>query len=536
MDDPATNPSSWRVLRDRLRFVAARGVVALILLVPLDLLCGVLWPDPPIQRHSNLDRTAISMTMTLPIDVGEDLRRIRFTFEPDDMSRMVFVVLGLSQSLLTDTFQALAVSALPDVPSAFLRFADGRLQSQHSLPEIRWTFSKSEIEITFRDDVIEVKQDGAVAGVVPHAPIGSSSVRMALYPNRVLARHATTYEVLSDVEIETTQGGETTTHRMRRPWSAQWARLLLFLIVGLGVFLNRRTFPRLRRFLKAFFTLLLAFAVIFFWHQVFCFHIENWHDPYRNEDGSFTVDSFRSVEEIQIKHRKVRIQPEAGTATVLAFGGSTTMGDPYDPVLRFDYPSQLEDLLRDSPAFAGESLRVVNFGNLANDLTDMLQLLDPMVALFHPRVVILSSVINNYWRINPLVMVAQIGGFSRTRADVGDEDLESYRDQLEQVVEICSKYGAKPLWIEEFVDIHFFHGDNILGCHQRILREVAEERDVDLLLFQDEVDKNPNRLIFYEFVHPNALGYRHLADRLLAWFEANADAVLEPGRVEGGDP
>ena len=52
--------------------------------------------------------------------------RIRFRFTPDEKTGLVCFKFGLKQSQLKDNFQALGISALPELPSHYLWFDQGQ--------------------------------------------------------------------------------------------------------------------------------------------------------------------------------------------------------------------------------------------------------------------------------------------------------------------------------------------------------------------------------------------------------------------------
>ena len=169
---------------------------------------------------------------------------------------------------------------------------------------------------------------------------------------------------------------------------------------------------------------------------------------------------------------------------VLAFGDSLTagLGVPQSQA----YPALLESRLRAD----GYPHRVVNAGVSGETTAGGLRRVDWAIRL-RPEIVILELGVNDALR---------------------GQDLAVTRGNLEQLVERFQSSGAKVLLAGMRLPPNY--GPRYTGEFQRMYESVAKRRGVPLIpFFLDGVAGDP-ALNLADGIHPNAAGYRIVADRV----------------------
>lgn len=532
---PPRQPPFPRRWLERLRAFSQRPFVALCFSVVLtallfsliDLGVSLTWPCA-VQTYAGRLRDDVDVA---PVWARygrsiADVKSMNLKFKPSEDHHAVFLLFAVSGREARDSFDALTMSGSPSLPSSFIRYRNGRQTQVRLLPALRTPLESSDFVLDFSPSRVQVSQDGRAAVELSVDPT-MTEMYVALYPQWPMMR--LTRHLLDEVHISRVELKSGEVQTFPGPWRHSlwrhgiWLALLALLLAS----------GRLRRRLAAvMLTLVLGcyglLVLAFLWFML-TQNMHDWTEPFK-VDGVLDPKRLLAAKSITIKDATVQIRHDPKLIDVMAFGGSTTRGDPFRDESRNSYPAQLEDMLNASTAFGGRKFQVMNLGNLGNNLEENLEIMEPMVAGLHPRVVILSSVINNYYSMAPWAMVAHATGHPSVQHTATAEQLKEYAGRLRQAVKICRDNGAQPVWIEEFVDARYFGGDAFIKPLQRTLAEVAAAEQVPLLRFQDEIDRDPDRLIFWEFIHLRKVGYRRMATRLLEWFQSpeGRRAALDP--------
>jgi len=498
--------------------------VALFVIVDLGLV--LFWPFPVRILNNHNDATNFRQFDCVMPGYNNRVEQITFRFNPIARANVVSLVFNLKTGLLSDAFYVLMISAHPDIPSAWYRYQEGRVAETIFLPELAPGFRSAGFKLKFAEGQLIIYEKDRLIKIIETTPeIGLTGI--GFYPSHKMGVKYLRSGVVADLKISTIEREGVKT---RQAWPL-WILLLLRIGLFLGLFyvmvLSRSRFSKklLRGLTILAWVMVISFCalVVFSWAT---FHCGDWREPYEDE-GRFNPEKLVQAQEITIKHRKLKIDRNPRLTNIMAFGGSTTMGDPYEPETKYDYPAQLQDMLNRSSDFEDHRFQVINLGNLGATLSEMLIFAEAAVASTRPTVVILHSVINNYYESCPPIMAAHILGFHTARVHVRPNDLAEYRNNLNKFISICRKYKAQPLLMEESFDKYFFDGENPLQQHQQVLRDVSREQGIPFIPLHQEMNDNPNRFIHYEWVHMSAIGYRMLADRIFTWMKANVDLVTD---------
>lgn len=523
-------PRLTRLARAISRRVPSRASVARTLkflgiamvVLAFDFGAEALWPYP---LHHDIGPDTVRVAPSFRRFDGDThgLAKIRFHLRPNQRTRAVNVFFGLDSELVGATFDHLFVSAIPGVPSAVQRFQQGRLVERIDLPEVPLDPRLLRVGVRLEHDQLVLVRDGVPSPPVPLA-VNGRTLSLSLYPSYPAARYRADYDRLEKLRIEIQRDGERSVYRGFGTWTGWWGRCVLLLALVSFLWWRSVESRRWRIGLIAIpcvifgvpLTLVLGSAVRGPW---------SGGDEQYFDAKEFNVDRF-------LAKREQGVTWSPGDVTVLSFGGSTTEGSPYDrPTDAYDYPHRLEAALRDSPELGDHHPVVMNLGRVGVSFHSIVRVMDKLLPRVRPRVVTLSSVYNNAFGFNVIGLLAHVTGHPGADVSTFSGNLESFEHALVCIDSLTRGNGGIPLWIEEFVDVHYFGDRDILAPYHELLARVAAERGVDVVRMQDDVTRNPNRLTFFEYVHPSSLGYQWMADRLAAWFLAHRDAVLAPTPV-----
>ncbi|WP_457597221.1 arylesterase [Hydrogenimonas sp.] len=171
---------------------------------------------------------------------------------------------------------------------------------------------------------------------------------------------------------------------------------------------------------------------------------------------------------------------------ILAFGDSLTAGVGAPP--GEGYPEQLSRML---------GVEVINAGKSGETTAQGLKRLDSVLRKYRPTVVLLEEGANDILRGRRHAVVAK---------------------NLVWMIKKIRKYGAKPVLIG-FPDPDML--DLMIGSDLGFYEEVAEKSGADYIrdVF-GEVLRDPE-LKSDDFVHPNARGYRIVAEKIYQYFMEN---------------
>ncbi len=507
-------PSRVSIART-LRFLGIAMVV-----LAFDFAAEALWPYP-LGHDIGPDTPRVAPSFRRFDGDTHGLTKIRFHLRPNARTRAVNVFFGLDGGeLVNATFDHLFVSAIPEVPSALQRYEQGRLVERIELPAVPLDPRRLRVGIRFDHDQLVLVREGVAAPPVPLA-LNGRSVSMSLYPSYPSARYRADFDRLENLRFEVERDGKRSVYRGFGAWTGWWGRCVL--LVALVLFLWRRsaTSRRWRIGLIAIPSVVLGVPLALVLGSAVRGPWSGGDEEYFDAK-EFNVDRF-----LARKEQGVTWSP--GDLTVLSFGGSTTEGSPYDrPTDAYDYPHRLEAGLRASPVFRDHHPVVMNLGRVGVSFHSIVRVMDKLLPRVRPRVVTLSSVYNNAFGFKVLALLAHVTGHPGADVSTFSGNLESFEHALVCIDTLTRGNGAVPLWIEEFVDVRYFGDRDLLAPYHELLARVAAERGVDVVRMQDDVTRDPNRLLFFEYVHPSSLGYQWMADRLENWFTAHSDAVLNP--------
>ena len=129
------------------------------------------------------------------------------------------------------------------------------------------------------------------------------------------------------------------------------------------------------------------------------------------------------------------LNPEA--ITLLAFGGSTTHGFPYDRE-RWPWPQQLETMLNTFLKSHGKEAQVVNLGYIG-EFMDMNfpPLIRPFLEEVKPEAILINCLINDYSQQRGVTTLRHHLGDWRYRTKDRPGTLEAYLERLERVIKLC---------------------------------------------------------------------------------------------------
>ncbi|MBK7974118.1 MAG: SGNH/GDSL hydrolase family protein [Deltaproteobacteria bacterium] len=527
-DGAALAAPRWRRLRARLTRVLpsrtglARGlrIVGIVLIVVgADFAAEALWPYP---LHHWIDEASprISPSYRRFAEPTDGLARVAFHLRPTARTRAVTLYFGLDGELIESSFESLFLSAIPGMPSAYQRFRDGQLVERVELGDAPGAAAPVRFQVRFEGERLVVVRDGVVLPAVPFT-LGARSLGFALYPSYPAARYRADYDRIEKLRFVLERGGERSVVRGWGPWTGWWGRPFFLAAIAIGLWWKSNRSRAARVALVALPSTLLALPTVLVLMTAI-------RGPWAAKDERFfDANGFRLERYLASRGHA---QPLPADAIVVAsFGGSSTEGDPYDrPTDTYDYPSRLQALLRGTDGYRDREVEVLNMGKVGVSFDSIIQIMDDVLPRVRPRVITLSSVYNNAFGFKVTSIFAHVTGHPGADASGFGPNFESFEHALGCIADLTRGNGATPLWIEEFVDRRYFLDRDLLGEYQALLARVASERGVDLVRFQDDVDREPNRLLFFEYVHPTSLGYDWMARRLGEWFVANREKVLAP--------
>ncbi len=513
-----------RIVETVLALAITSGAVVL-----LDFAVSVAWPSPLAGDLVQL-RPRLAPSLRLLLARDQVLDELRFDLAPNRRTRMVRVVFGLDHELVDDELAVLSLSAIPELPSELVWIESGRTARVERLPEVRAGFTASRFRLRLHDGVLAIEQDGRDAGTIAFAP-PAGPVHLALYPSYPMAYLRADFDRLKDLAVRWHDAAGSHQREAWRPWLASPLRPVALASFALLGFVRLRRWRCLRRAAAATSASALALVVgtILF--------APRWC-PSSDEQGPYQVDGRFDATRFAAAHG-LDAPAAAPRLTLVAFGGSTTAGDPFEAGEGFDYPARLERRLAQSPTFAARTVRVANAAKVGLSLTSIDAILAPVIEAARPQAVMLSSVYNNLFDFDIRVasdqrlamdtsittLFAHIFGRPWVELRIAPASLDLYEAGLRCFAGIAAAHQVEALWIEEPIDRYYFGGANPTAPFQQILVRVAEELRVPIVRLQEEADRDSDRLRFYEYIHLTTLGYDWVAASLAAWFEAHPELV-----------
>jgi sugar phosphate isomerase/epimerase len=148
--------------------------------------------------------------------------------------------------------------------------------------------------------------------------------------------------------------------------------------------------------------------------------------------------------------------------------------------------------------------------------------------------VVVDCVINNYYTYRPTETAWHGLGLWSYRAKGEDaRGLVEYRAHWRRVIALIKDAGARPVVVIPALDNDAFPDGSPMAVWQEAAAEEAGALGATVVDTRPIFDAAPGRWIWWEFMHPNRLGYalvaRAVADALLAdavlWERADATVV-----------
>ncbi|MDP8222922.1 MAG: hypothetical protein P9L99_06145 [Candidatus Lernaella stagnicola] len=249
--------------------------------------------------------------------------------------------------------------------------------------------------------------------------------------------------------------------------------------------------------------------------------------------GGFDVEGFKRKPVLRRNGERVEVDLGENVDRVIAFGGSTTHGVPYFRG-EYDWPTQLEGLLKTRRRVAGREWQVTNLGFVGNYLkTNFPDEIGAFFEVTKPRAIVINSVINEYYKNRPYDNLWQSLGYWKRQTADRAEGLEEYRAELERAIEISKKYCDVVAVVEPPVDSYYFRG-NPWAAWQGAMKDVAKEKGAIVVELQERFDETQQRFVFFEYMHETLQGYRWIAESVFEALEKRSALFLDEADVESG--
>lgn len=460
----------------------------------------------------------------------EAIRLAELDFRPSDRARSLILLLDCAD--IEGDYEWLRLSSRPEISSGIFTVRRGKISDQTlwTLPagekyRIKLRFDYSRLDLEVNDQLIHRQpyEKGVhtldflffpvpIINFFPHVAIGNIRIVTA---GRA-GSPAKTWESLSD--------------RTRAIGAAFAALGAWALVLSLFAWSLRRW--RRHRGLMLLFNLVfsgwllipLLLAVLFFANR----SAMKTQCPYGVffTAGQFNRERFQARPALYgrpfvLNPRHVRI---------FAFGESTTVGEPYPPGT-YDWPTQLQKIIDHEKPFGDIATEVYNLGYSGSHLQT---LIPPGSAPFFeatkPQIVILHTMINSYLDITEMNFVSgQIFGLKSPEAAFrfNQDGLNRYAAHLDQTLKTLVSAGALPVMIVPELDKTLFQG-NPLAPLQAVAVTLAQKYNAPLVMQEDANRKAGEQPLYHEFVHPNKIGYRLLAQAVYDEIAKNKDRVARP--------
>jgi hypothetical protein len=231
------------------------------------------------------------------------------------------------------------------------------------------------------------------------------------------------------------------------------------------------------------------------------------------KENRFDAASFLAHPVLRRGGKIIPVNMDPAVRRILVFGGSTSYGFPYESG-NFDWPTRLGAMLDQRFAASGPRFQVVNLAFNGNYMENNFP---PFVAEFlaaaRPDVVIIDNLFNEYYKDRALESVAHMLGFRRYRSRERPAGLAAFLKSLAAAIDAGRAAGARVIVVEPQMDRFYFDGDPLLAWQQAQAR-VVQEHGGSLISLRTLMDETPQRLIFYEYMHPSRLGYALIAGRI----------------------
>ena len=390
------------------------------------------------------------------------------------------------------------------------------------------------ISLRRADRALVVAVDGREVYRLDEAPT-VQTLDFLFYPSAWWPPFRTPFTALRHVEIEAADRITGQTHVWRTPapwlrgigvWVAPFA--LVFANVGLCWLVRPRRGGRLAWIARLLLLGWPFFCILFVTAHVFVFAVvmdpvkqvspfaAYWRD-HRFDRAAFVADPVLLGRNYDLGSQAIRI---------FALGESTTAGEPYGRG-EYDWPTQLQKLIDGEHLFGDRTAEVYNLGRPGALLKYQIP---PGSASFFqttkPKVVIMHNLVNNYhYTQGVYYLVPQILGFWRGQSANDGAALQRYQFYLESAIKEILSSGALLIMIVPTMDQNYFAG-NPMAAWQAAAIALAKKYQVVIVDQQAAINAENFPIVFYEFVHPNRIGYRLLAQAVFDALKANKDRVV----------
>jgi len=456
---------------------------------------------------------------TFSYNVDARIEEIRFRYQPRDNARCFLLSFKSSQD--DDNYLLIRISDIAALPSTMMiasqqKFGTGK--PLHVPTKQGWYDGK----ISFHNGYVRTVVNGGPPQDIAFTPADEQMI-LSFYPAFPLVTISNPLKSIKQLSIITSSN--TDQGAAQQLFSSTFAivsRLLLCLVLlaaTIGVFRltsGRRYYYLYWLALAILFTFFLLVAITLVHHPPSDMEhrmrapteLPQWPQDFLQEKV-FQKERFTAAPAFRVDQRQIRLEP--ATDKVLVLGGSITYGVPYPPFMKNDYPSRMEAMLHESGL---TNLQVINLGKEAASLNHFLVYLDPLLSAVNPKAVVLSSVTNEYLSGRGMrhIFLGYMGNHEWVAPPYNDE-IESYRRRLEEFVRICKHHGVPVVLVEEPMDRYFF-GYNPVNRFQQTLQEIAQRENLPIVMLQEDYDRDPGRVLFYEFIHQTFIGYQMMADRI----------------------
>lgn len=475
------------------------------------------WFDRRVETDEELNASMYGRILPAPPE------RISLVFEPQDAARSLYVLLSYTSA--TSEFAAIRLSAIDGLPTAFIRFADGWQTEVRPLDVAGAAFEALSLDIVWTEDRLRASVNGGTPLDVA-LPRSGASLDLAAYPTHLFQWPRPQLVALRSLQVEVLDesGNRRVLAFPSRRRHALWAlaaiaAFALLYVAGDRLLARLCSGPsRIAALLRT--VTAWPIGVLFALPMLFTLYelsrrgdlSKTWFSEFV-VDGHFDQAAFSRSPILRQGHEHVEISPDPSVAKVMAFGGSTTQGFPYRRGT-WDWPTQLQRLLDADTVRGGPRFQVVNLGFDGSNLEDNFP---PFAGSFleavRPRIVILNVLINDYFQQSGPTNLGYFFGLWRLRSPDRPGTRQDYAARLGQVIALCRAVGARVILVSPPVDSRYFEGNPLVEW-QRTERDVAAEQGATLVSLQDEFAHLDQRFIFYEFMHPNRLGYRLMAEKI----------------------